>query len=152
MELKRIWCVMPCCYAPPWGLISGSVIIADETGMLTFLGTINLVASAVFKQTRLGLHSVHPISQCVNWTTACTILYSLLCCWKETQRWQSRFLLFPQSVCETEGGKCLRGGFPGGESRTFLPPFFLWGEGDGVGGVGRGVKAVLIETCPNQSH
>lgn len=29
---------------------------------------------------------------------------------------------------------------------------FLWGEGDGGWGVGRGVKAVLIETWPNQTH
>lgn len=135
MELKCIWHAMPWCYATLWGLISGSVIVIDEREMLTFLGTINLVALAVFKQTRLGLHSVHPISQCVNWTAACTILYSLLCCWKETQRWQSGFLLLSLCAREcmcvwTKRAKCLPGGFPSIKSWTFLPLFFLvWGRG-----------------------
>lgn len=35
-------------------LISGSVITIDETQMLTFLETINLVAWDVFKQARVG--------------------------------------------------------------------------------------------------
>lgn len=145
VELNSRWCVIPWCYAPLWGLISGSVLIVDETEMLTFLGTVNLVASAVFKQTRLGLHSLHPISQCVNWTTACTILYSLLCCWKETQRWQSGFLLLPQSVCEPERAKCLQGGFPG--RKTFFPSFFFWGGMEG-GEDGR-VEGEGSESCLN---
>lgn len=146
VELNSRWCVIPWCYAPLWGLISGSVLIVDETEMLTFLGTVNLVASAVFKQTRLGLHSLHPISQCVNWTTACTILYSLLCCWKETQRWQSGFLLLPQSVCEPERAKCLQGGFPG--RKTFFPSFFFWGGGMEGGEDGR-VEGEGSESCLN---
>lgn len=151
--LKCIWCVMPWYYAAVWGLISGSVIVIDETEMLTFLGTINLVAWAVFKQTRVGLHSVHPISQCVNWSAAWTILYSLLCCWKETQRWQSSFLFLSLCawesvcVCPNERAKCLPRGFPSIKNWTFLPSLFFYF--DLGGGKGGRLEAEGSESCLN---
>lgn len=55
------------------------------------------------------------------------------------------------SVSEREKAKCLPGGFPSIKSWTFLP---LFGFGGGeIRGLGRwGVKAVVIETQPNQTH